>query len=680
MKRLTLFLYTLIIIVLALATWIEYTHDTAYASSHVYHAWWFVTLWGVLGAMLIAACMKCKLWHRPALTMLHASFIVILSGAFTSFVTSKKGYVHLEAGVPTAFFQLDDTPSETAPLPFSIVLNRFNLQTYEGTDTPADYESHVSIIETNGRKTKHVVSMNNVLTMRGYRFYQTSYDEDGRGSWLSVNYDPWGTAITYAGYLLLALSMLLTLLDRREEFRRLLRDPRLKRGSLLLLLLCSINTTTYGARTLPAFSREKADSLAEKQVVYNGRVAPFNTLARDFVLKIYGQPTYGGLTAEQVVSGWLLRPEAWQNEPMILIKNNELRSLLHIKGRYARLSDLFASNGDYLLQQHWRGNDKDTYTSAPNDPLQKAIAETDEKVGLIMMLQKGTLIRPLPKEGNVAPLSSIRIKAELLYNRLPLTKTLFMFNLTMGFLAFARLIWRNTHTTALHKLDTIALPIALGISALTLLFTYVLRWYVADHIPMSNGFETMQFMALVTLLVSILLHRRFAVMLPLGLLLSGFALLVAHLGESNPQITHLMPVLVSPWLSLHVSVIMMGYALLGFVMLTGVLGLCVKRQEESLMLLGRMLLYPGTFFLGTGIFLGAVWANQSWGSYWSWDPKEVWALITFMVYAAALHSQSIKWMRKPRHFHLFCVLAFATVLTTYFGVNFLLGGMHSYAG
>ena len=189
----------------------------------------------------------------------------------------------------------------------------------------------------------------------------------------------------------------------------------------------------------------------------------------------------------------------------------------------------------------------------------------------------------------------------------------------------------------------------------------------------------MQFMALVTLCVATALHRRFAVLLPFGALLAGFALLVSFLGQNNPQVTHLMPVLSSPWLSLHVSVVMMGYSLLAFLFLNGLMGLLVSTQAERLLLLGRLMLYPAVFFLGIGIFLGAVWANQSWGSYWSWDAKETWALITFMLYATLFHAQSLPWLRRPRSFHWFCVVAFATVLMTYFGVNYFLGGMHSYA-
>ena len=171
-------------------------------------------------------------------------------------------------------------------------------------------------------------------------------------------------------------------------------------------------------------------------------------------------------------------------------------------------------------------------------------------------------------------------------------------------------------------------------------------------------------------------------MLPFGFLLSGFALLVSYLGQMNPQITPLMPVLVSPWLSIHVSLIMMSYALLAFIMLNGILALCYRRQSErveQLTILSRLLLYPAVFFLGAGIFLGAVWANVSWGRYWAWDPKEVWALITFLVYGAAFHSQSLPMFRKPLFFHIYMVVAFLTVLMTYFGVNYVLGGMHSYA-
>jgi ABC-type transport system involved in cytochrome c biogenesis permease subunit len=194
----------------------------------------------------------------------------------------------------------------------------------------------------------------------------------------------------------------------------------------------------------------------------------------------------------------------------------------------------------------------------------------------------------------------------------------------------------------------------------------------------------MQFMAWCCAALSLLLYRRVGIIsLPAGLLICGFALMVAGFGESNPQITQLMPVLASPLLSIHVVLIMMSYALFAFIMCNGVTALIMSHKSEQVERLRRislLALYPALFMLAVGIFIGAVWANQSWGTYWSWDPKETWALITMLIYAMLLHDNSLKPLRKPLTFHIYAVLAFVAVLMTYFGVNFVLGGMHSYAG
>lgn len=675
MKQLIIILYVLLLVLLGSATFVEHSRGSEWVSVHIYHTAWFCVLWAVLTALMVWAVCKTKLWKRASVVLLHLSFVAILGGALVSYLTSHKGLVHL---VPSERINsyIDDESRSAQPLPFELSLDSFRIVHYPGTAAAADYVTCMTVKQQDGQTESMRVSMNQIAKHGGYRFYQSSYDEDEMGSWLSVNYDPWGTGITYLGYVLLALAMVWVIVDKREEFRRLVNHPLLKKGGMMVLGLAfalSANATC----SLPAFNRAKADSLATKQVVYNDRVAPFNTLACDFVLKLYGKATYEGLSPEQVVSGWLLRPDAWQNEPMILIKSEALRQQLHVEGKYARLTDLFDQNG-YKLQRLWKGEDA---TTEPNDPLQKAVMEVDEKVEIILMLQQGKLIHPLPKDGSVQPLSRMRVEAELLYNRIPFAKILFMACLTLGLLAFVRIIYCNVHRGAHNGcIDRVVFPIALYACTALLLVAFCLRGYVAGHVPMSNGFETMQFMALVTLCVSCVWHRRFAVLLPFGFMVAGFSLLVSSLGQSNPQITNLMPVLASPWLSLHVSVVMMGYSLLAFLLFTGLMGLCVPRQAERMMLMGRLLLFPAVFFLGIGIFLGAVWANQSWGTYWSWDPKETWALITFMVYAIGFHSSSLPWLRNPRHFNWFAVLAFLTVLMTYFGVNFILGGMHSYAG
>jgi ABC-type transport system involved in cytochrome c biogenesis permease subunit len=224
--------------------------------------------------------------------------------------------------------------------------------------------------------------------------------------------------------------------------------------------------------------------------------------------------------------------------------------------------------------------------------------------------------------------------------------------------------------------------IILVLSLAYLTTSLVLRWIISGHVPMSNGFETMQFMAWVTMVLTLLFQRKMVLVLPFGILTAGLALMVASFGESNPQITQLMPVLASPLLSIHVAVIMMAYALLAFLMLGGVMALTLRRDHnmvERLHVVGQIILYPAVFLLTTGVFIGAIWANVSWGTYWSWDPKETWALITLIVYALPLHSRSLKAFSKPMFFHYYCIIAFLSVIITYFGVNFILGGMHSYA-
>lgn len=595
-----------------------------------------------------------------------------------TFLGSRKGYVHLTVGNETNSY-VEQGSRQVRELPFTLRLDSFRIDYYPGTDAPADYISYIH--------GEQPVSMNRILSREGFRFYQSSFDEDMKGSWLTVNYDPWGIGLTYAGYILLGISMLWMLVSRGGEFRRLLRHPLLKKGGMfVLLLLCAGSAVHAERRSLPALARKQADSLACKQVIYNDRVVPFNTLARDFVLKLTGKPAYGGMTPEQVISGWLLRPEVWQHEPMIYIKSAELRRLLHLDTSYARLTDLFDGE-NYRLQKYWKGGQD---RSGKMSSLEKAVAEADEKVGLILMLRNGTLIRPLPADGSVKPVSDARIYAELLYNRIPFSKWLFMFNLTVGLLAFFHLLYRGLHRPVApdsfgrvgifpSRLADTFFRVSLYAAFLFQLFGYALRWYIGGRIPLSNGYETMQFMALCALFLACLCQRRFPFTVPFGFLLSGFALLVSYLGQMNPQITPLMPVLVSPWLSTHVSLIMMSYALSAFMMLNGILALCLRRSARMLMLLSRLLLYPATFFLGAGIFLGAVWANVSWGRYWAWDPKEVWALITFMVYGVAFHARSLRIFRKPLFFHIYMIAAFLTVLMTYFGVNYILGGMHSYA-
>lgn len=674
MRRRTIPYYILyaITIVSGIATFVEDCTDTARAHAIIYDAVWFKALWAVLVLALTGVTIRRKLWKRLPDFLLHLSFVLMFAGAVTSSLSGKNGIIHLRKNIPVREYITQDKQWESLPL--TLRLDTFYIEHYEGTETPADYVSLVRCTES-GEQVR--ISMNRIFTYDGHRFYQSSFDEDLQGSWLTVNYDPWGTDIVYTGFILAILSALWLLLTPGGNFRRLLRHPLLKKGGLFVLLAV-MATGAQAASQLPVVVRPQADSLTRKPIIYNGRIAPFNTLARDFVRKLYGQDTYKGLTPEQVVSSWLLYPDEWSHVPIIRIKDGKLRAALKLDTPYASQADLF--NGTiYRLQT----------LLAEHHELQKAIRETDEKMGLILMLREGTLIKAVP-EGTAVDMR--RLHAERLYNRIPFSKILFMVNLTLGLFTFGLMLRRMLCGRGGNIFRRNALwTILLGVITLFHAAGYGLRWYVCGHIPLSNGFETMQFLSLSALAVTYLCHRRFAFLLPFGLLLSGFTLLVAHLGEMNPQITPLMPVLASPWLSSHVSMIMLSYALFAFISLNAALALCLMYRQrrnpgphtgmqiEQLTLLNRLLLYPAVFFLGTGIILGAVWANVSWGSYWSWDPKEVWALVTFIIYGMAFHPYALNRLGSPRWFHVYMLAAFLSILMTYFGVNYLLGGMHSYA-
>ena len=737
MRHLTLILYILLIVVLGIATFVESANGSSFVMEYIYHSVPFMALWGVLGVLMIFSLWKKTFFQVGPKILLHFSFLLILAGALTTFLTSKKGMMHLRMGEPT-FQYVEEGTRRVLDLPFTLTLDTFYIDYYPGTEAPADYvsrveidgphpqpspggrsrylhndEQHISLPSLGRGKGEGLffsISMNNILTHKGYRFYQSSFDEDRRGSWLNVNYDPWGTGITYAGYIMCIIAMIGLMVHPRGGFRRLLKKATsdelratsecgtenfsgnkkslITRSSLLVALI-ALTTTAFaqGTKKLPIIPLEEAEDKVEMQVIYNDRVMPLNTLARDFVRKLYGKDSFSGLTPEQILLSWQRYPEEWAYVPAIKIKSDELRARLGVEGKYARMIDLFEYDKQTTCKLTWIMRELSSSTNNKPSPLQKAIMETDEKVALVEMLQNGTLIRPLPTDGSVEPLSKEKLQAELLYNRIPFTKILFMFNLTMGILllAFRTLphtppqgrgvkcpLYQSIYSFPLGK-------VGMGSALLFHLTGYLLRWYIGGRIPLSNGYETMQFLALCIMAFALFISRRFRPAIPFGFLLSGFALLVSYLGQMNPQITPLMPVLVSPWLSLHVSVIMIAYALFAFILLNGVWALCVPREAERLMTYSRLMLYPALFLLTAGIFIGAVWANVSWGRYWGWDPKEVWALITMLVYALPLHAASLPWFRKSRFFHIYTIAAFLSVLITYFGVNFFLGGMHSYA-
>ncbi|MCE2616743.1 cytochrome c biogenesis protein CcsA [Phocaeicola oris] len=731
LKRVLFIVYFILVVVLGIATFIDRYVSNQFVKETIYGSWWFCLLWGILVCTAIIYFFQRRI-RRLSIILLHCSFIVILFGALQTHLFGEQGVLHLRINEPVDTYIVNESSfhSVEKKLPFIILLKSFRITYHQGTEAPQDYISEIQVTDKNGQQNV-VISMNKIYSFHSVRLYQSSYDEDGQGSYLAVNVDPLGITVTYFGYALLFLSLIWILCDPKGTYRRLLKSPLLKRGMLAVLFFC-FALNMQAANVLP---REVAKQFSELNILYNNRICPLQTYAIDFTKKLYHEALYKGYTAEQVLTGFLFYQSYWDNQPIIRVKDMSMRKKLSLP-EYTSFRSFF-KDGNYILgeflQDYYRGN---------KDSFHKAVAETDEKLELIFSLRRGSALQIYPytldgqttwyasdskkptginqadqflmenilkvfkedvsnenidhfllllskvkefqiKHGGSSLPNAMKIKAEYLYNAFPFAKALFMVNLTMGFLTLFYFIFRLSKKGAIlpHRSKnalTISLLILI-ISFLVLTYCGILRWIISGEIPMKNGYETMLLLAWFIMLITFIVYKKFPIVLTFGFLLSGFFLLVAYIGQMDPQITPMMPVLASPLLSIHVSMIMMSFALLSLTFLCAVMGLLFRLQGEALQLLSRLFLYPAVSLLGIGIFIGAIWANVSWGNYWGWDPKEVWALITFMVYAIAMHTTTLPKLNKPSAYHVFMLLAFLTVLMTYFGVNYLLGGMHSYA-
>ena len=752
-KKIIFILYILVLVCMAAATIVEKSQGTDYAHAHYYGAWWFILIWAVLAALGAFYIIKRKVKCASTLA-LHLSFIIILAGALLTHISAKRGMIHLRIGQPTDTYMAQDEEQgmKEEKLPFSLCLQKFEAKMHDGTNAAADYSSKFTVIDGDD-KSEGEVSMNNIYSHRSYRLYQSSYDEDGKGSVLAINADPYGIPVTYTGYALLFISLVWMLFDPKGGYRKLLKSPLLKKGALMIALILSMgNIQTLHAESATGnlqnavLPKETAEKFGELHILYNDRICPVQTFALDFCKKIYGARSYQGLTAEQVLSGWVFYGNTWANEPFIKIKSGEMKTAMNLPD-YASLNTFFNREmGGYTIGQYVQ-----EYYNGQQDKFHQQAADIDGKIQIIMELREGISLKVLPytfiknvkatkdhsfikagtttwfspvdklpqavehqhalyirnvfsllngdvKAGNTSRVNEFFVKmkkyqevssgnslptatqykAERINNAFPFATILFMANLTLGFIALFYTIYRMTKKREIKVLN-IALPILLGVSFLALTFGLALRWIISGNVPMSNGYESMLTVAWFVMLISILMQLRIRIVMVFGFLISGFFLLVSHINQMDPAIGQMMPVLNSPLLSIHVSIIMMSYALLSLTFICGIMGICLRSHGEELQALSRIFLYPALTTMGFGIFIGAIWANVSWGNYWSWDSKETWALITFMIYAVVVHTQSLPVFRKPLVYHIYITLAFMSIAMTYFGVNYFLTGMHSYA-
>lgn len=638
-----------------------------------YGAWWFVALLALDAVAAVVTIVLRKYWREPHNLLIYASVPVMLLGGGLTMMTGEHGTLVLKPGVERE----------------GVMLEHFEVVNYPGTRTPMDFVSQVTI---DGEP--YTISMNNIARHKGYRYYQEDYDGEG-GSTLSVAHDPWGIGVTYAGYALLVAGLVWMFLDKRSRFRRMLK------GAAVLAMLFLAQTATAAPRTLP---RDVAARMGKQYVLYKGRVCPLQTLAKDYTTKLYGRATYQGLTAEQVLAGWMFYYGEWTEEAMPTGKNQrateEKQALVQM-----------VANSTLLKIYPLRDSTGDLQWYSQNDPLPLSVGEDE----YIFIRKQLGYCQELVVEGNFETLGTVfektreyqekqaggllpsagRVKAERVSNALTAGRWLPMVLLVFGLVAFGVLLWgRNTKKLTVVQVVVHGSTALLGGATLYLLLVFVLRWVVGGHVPLAGGFDTMNFLSLVIGVAALLFRSKLSTGVhggtplrgfgqdvhggtPLLLLAMGFCQLVAMMSGSNPPVTNLMPVLNSPLLTLHVAVIMMAYAFFLFVALNSVAALLRPAQREKMRRTTLLMLYPAEALLAVGIIIGALWANISWGSYWSWDPKEVWALITLIVY---LYPLAISDRKSPDtvRFHVYCLVALLSVAVTYFGVNLLMGGTHAY--
>jgi cytochrome c-type biogenesis protein CcsB len=640
-------------------------------------------------------------------------------------------------------------------LPFYLKLNDFILERYPGSNSPSGYKSDVVLLDKNENVQKpFLIYMNNILKYKGYRFYQSSYDTDEKGTILSVNRDVAGMLVTYAGYGLLFLFIIISLLNRKSVFRTINSSywtSNLRKTVTIIVLMLFLQGFSSAYAQELVVRKQAADEIGKVLVQdQKGRTKPLFTLSSDILRKVSKENKFQGMTPMQVFLGIYADFAHWKDVPLIRVSNAELQRKLGLSGKMAAFSDLveISSTGRYKISR-----DVETaYNKAPGErsKYDKEVMKVDERVNIVYMIYNGNLFRLLPlradshdwgspgealekaqskqdsvfiegisaaldaaiRNGNINDMVRVResiseyqkshanydlpskakINAEVLYYRLNIFEKLFPFYASFGIIMLITLIVMVIRGSVKTPFIIKVAVVHLFAGFLFHTFGIGLRWYISGHSPMSNGYEIMLFISWVTLLAGFIFSRRSQFALSATAVLASMTLLVAHMSFMDPEITNLVPVLKSYWLTLHVSVITGSYAFLGLGAVLGLIVmilmslLTVQNRErisatiDELTVINYKSLTLGLYLLTIGTFLGAIWANESWGRYWGWDPKETWSLITIIIYSFVIHSRLIPGMKDILTFNIIALFAFSSVLMTYFGVNYYLSGLHSYAG
>ena len=675
--------------------------------------------------------------------------------------------------------------SKTLELPFDIKLNDFIAERYPGTEKSySSYESKVTVFDNKEGDFDFHIYMNNILNHRGYRFFQSSFDPDEKGTILSVNHDYWGTWFTYFGYYLLYFGLIAILLSkgaRMESLRQQLNKIKRKKAKLSIIVFsffsfgvnAQLSHTSDHQMLRP--TQQQLDSILSANITpveesnrfgelviqdSDGRMKPVNTYASELLRKLSKKDTYNNYEANQVFLSMQESPQLWYNVPIIYLKPKKADTIRSVIGlqkeqKYAALIDFLDKNLNYKLGPYL----EEAYSAQVPTAIQKEFKETDQRVSLLFNTLDGDALRlfPIPDDENnkwVSPkefvqqgrvikdslysnfiktgflaylatlqndklqntdftqsqklveaikktqhryggktmLSEKKIKTEITYNKYDIFKKLFSWYMYASSLMFVLLI------VQILKDKSKVLKLSVNIFKVLLYVFFglhtaglIVRWYISGHAPWSDAYESMIYVAWATMAFGVMLGQKSNLTFASTAFVTAMILMIAHWNWMDPSIGNLQPVLNSYWLMIHVAVIVGSYGPMALGMILGVISLLLiilttsKNKDKmslnikELTVINEMALTVGLVMLTIGNFLGGMWANESWGRYWGWDPKETWALISIMIYAFVIHMRLVPGLRSRLAFNIASILAFGSIMMTYFGVNFYLAGLHSYA-
>ena len=677
--------------------------------------------------------------------------------------------------------------SKVYELPFGIKLNDFIAEKYPGTEKGyASFMSRVTIEDE--RPFDYDIFMNHVLDHEGYRFFQSGFDPDEKGTTLSVNHDFWGTWITYIGYFLLYIGLMGIMFFGKTRFRDLadsLDKIKVKKkkmfGAIALLMAFSFSSYAQEQHSVddghghqPTPSKMQIDSLLKVSMVGKehadkfgklviqddgGRMKPINTFSSELLRKLSLKDTYLGYNSDQILLSMMMNPAVWYNTEFIALdkkaQNDSIRKIIGIPSgqKYVKATDFFDDKGQYKLEPYLV---EATSTTNPNkfqqdfkdanirlSLLNQALGQDIVKIFPLLDDENNKWISAIEYRGgqyeirdslyanfvkNAMPYylmtlgkaqetgdytqadkllaafqqnqlnhgsevlpSKTKVNTEVIYNRLNIFNRLYKYYAVVGLLMFFTLIFQIFKDRSIWR---VAIYFFKGTIIMFFLWHtagLALRWYISGHAPWSDAYESILYVAWSTMGIGLALGRKSDMTFAATAFVTAMLLWIAHQSWIDPSIANLQPVLDSYWLMIHVAVIVGSYGPLTVGMILGLVSLILmilttkknkKRMAiniKELTIITELAITTGLVMLTIGNFLGGQWANESWGRYWGWDPKETWALISIMIYAFVIHTRLVPGLRGKWTFNFMSVVAFGSIMMTYFGVNFYLAGLHSYA-